>query len=142
MVTQTKTSIIVAASILFLGLYDIYAILFGGEDASISRFMQNAGLRQPYIVLVVGFIAGHIFGYMKPTSTKKIEMTNKAMISTGIVITTGVYDIIAVTMGKDGSAISSMIKNTQLDHPILLLIFGIICGHVIGYMRPVKTNKT
>lgn len=138
MVTQSKTAKIVTLSAILLGLYDIYAILFGGEDASISRFMQNAGLSEPYIVVVIGFIAGHIFAYEKPTTDKKIEMTKAGMLSTGIIITTGLYDLVAVATGREGLAISDIIKYAQLDHPLLLLISGIILGRIIGYMRPIK----
>jgi hypothetical protein len=63
---MTKTAMIVTASVILLAIYDLYAVVTGGTNSSISRFMQDAGFDAPAIVFTCGFIAGHIFGYMPP----------------------------------------------------------------------------
>lgn len=63
---MTKTSMIVTGTIITLGIYDLYAVNFGGVDTSISRFLQNSALDAPLIAFCFGFICGHIFGYLKP----------------------------------------------------------------------------
>ena len=63
---MTKTAIVVTATVIALGIYDLYAFASGGVTSTISRFMQEAGLNTPVIVFSVGFICGHIFGYMPP----------------------------------------------------------------------------
>ena len=67
---MTKTAAIVTSSVIALGIYDLYAVASGGVETSISRFMQEAGLTAPWIVFTVGFICGHIFGYMPPKVKK------------------------------------------------------------------------
>lgn len=63
---MTRTAIVVTASVIALGVYDLYAVSSGGVASSISRFMQQSGFDAPFIVFSVGFICGHIFGYMPP----------------------------------------------------------------------------
>ena len=63
---MTKTAIVVTATVIALGIYDLYAFASEGVTSTISRFMQEAGLNAPVIVFSVGFICGHIFGYMPP----------------------------------------------------------------------------
>jgi len=63
---MSKTSVVVTGTVIALGIYDLYAYSIGGVELSISRFMQDAGLNSPFIVFTVGFICGHIFGYMPP----------------------------------------------------------------------------
>lgn len=65
---MTKTAMIVTASVIALGIYDLLAVATDGVESSISRFMQNSGIQAPWIVFTVGFICGHIFGYMPPKS--------------------------------------------------------------------------
>ena len=67
---MTRTAMIVTGCVIALGIYDLYAVASGGVETSISRFMQNAGLNAPWIVFTVGFICGHIFGYMPPKTEK------------------------------------------------------------------------
>lgn len=63
---MTKTATIVTVSVIILGIYDLWILTFGGVDDSISKFMQNTAFKSPVISFTVGFICGHIFGYMKP----------------------------------------------------------------------------
>lgn len=61
-----RTAKIVTTAVIALGIYDLYVVSTGGITSSISRFMQNSGIDAPVIVFAVGFICGHIFGYMPP----------------------------------------------------------------------------
>lgn len=63
---MTRTALVVTGGVIALGIYDLYAVATGGVVSSVSRFMQEAGFDAPVIVFVVGFICGHIFGYMPP----------------------------------------------------------------------------
>jgi hypothetical protein len=62
------TAIAVTGGVIALGIYDLVVVAVGGVDVSVSRFMQDAGLQAPWIVFTIGFICGHIFGYMPPKS--------------------------------------------------------------------------
>jgi hypothetical protein len=64
------TAMIITASVITLAIYDLIAVFCGGVPSSISRTMQNAGLDAPFIVFGLGFICGHIFGYMPPIKGK------------------------------------------------------------------------
>jgi hypothetical protein len=63
---MTLTAKVVTACIIILGIYDLFAVSFGGEITTISWYMQCSGFDAPFVVFTVGFIAGHIFGYLKP----------------------------------------------------------------------------
>lgn len=67
---MTRTAFVVTACVIILGIYDLYAVSTEGMTSSISRYMQNAGFDAPFIVFTIGFICGHIFGYMKPLPQK------------------------------------------------------------------------
>lgn len=62
----SRTAIIVTGCIIVLGIYDLITVSVNGVGTSISRYMQDAGLNAPFVVFAVGFICGHIFGYMPP----------------------------------------------------------------------------
>jgi len=64
---MTRTASIVTGCVIALGIYDLWTVNFGGGlEYSVSRFMQNSGIDAPFVTFTVGFICGHIFGYMKP----------------------------------------------------------------------------
>lgn len=60
------TPLIVTTLVIILGIYDLWAVAFGGVESSVSRFMQEAGFARPTVVFVVGYICGHFWGYMPP----------------------------------------------------------------------------
>ena len=61
------TGVIVTAAIIILGIYDLIVVVADmGIQYSVSRFLQNAGLEAPMVTFAIGFVAGHIFGYMPP----------------------------------------------------------------------------
>lgn len=63
---MTRTAMIVTAGVIILGIYDLVVVSLGGVESSVSRFMQDSGFKAPAVVFAVGFICGHIFGYMPP----------------------------------------------------------------------------
>ena len=67
---MSLTSQIITAVIIGLGIYDLIVVLRTGVSTSISRVMQRAGLRSPLVVFTVGFVCGHVFGYMPPEDEK------------------------------------------------------------------------
>ncbi len=64
------TALFCTALIIILGIYDLIVVSLHGVDASVSRFLQNAAFDSPMFVFMMGFIAGHVFGYMKPTTKR------------------------------------------------------------------------
>jgi hypothetical protein len=60
---MSTTRLVITTVVIALGIYDLAAIKFGGVDASISRYFQKAG-KYPGPVFVLGYICGHIFGWM------------------------------------------------------------------------------
>ncbi len=68
---MTLTRMIITAAIIILGIYDLFAVFWGGVDATISRVMKDAGIQNPFVIFVVGYICGHIFGFMSPNCTCK-----------------------------------------------------------------------
>jgi hypothetical protein len=67
---MTRTAILVTGAVITLGIYDLVIVATNGVDQSISRFLQDTAFGSPLITFVFGFVAGHIFGYMKPSERK------------------------------------------------------------------------
>jgi hypothetical protein len=67
---MTRTAMVITACVCVAGIYDLIAVFTGGVEPSISRVMQQAGFDAPMVVFAVGFVAGHIFGYLPPKGTK------------------------------------------------------------------------
>lgn len=63
--TMSITGLVVTIAIITLGIYDLVVVLFTGTGSSISDFMIRSGFKAPMIVFTVGFVCGHLFGYMK-----------------------------------------------------------------------------
>lgn len=61
---------VITACFIGLGLLDLYLIAFCGMDASISRFLQMGGQQSNLVLIVLGYILGHIFGFMEPNNYK------------------------------------------------------------------------
>lgn len=59
------TQIIIFSTLCVLGLYDIFAVIYLGEDATISRFMQDRFFDSPFATFVIGVLFGH-FGLLLP----------------------------------------------------------------------------
>ena len=55
------TEVIIIAAILGLVLYDVAAVLLGGNKSSISYVLYKAGKRYPIIGVVAGGLLAHLF---------------------------------------------------------------------------------
>ena len=65
--TMTTTALVTTSTIITLGIYDLAAVAFGdGTSITVSDFLVNVGFNKPFVVFAIGFICGHLFGYMKP----------------------------------------------------------------------------
>ena len=64
---MTLTAKIITGIVIALGIYDLWAVIFGGMDSTISHYLQVVGFRAPVIVFAFGYIAGHIWGFFPPT---------------------------------------------------------------------------
>lgn len=60
------TALFTTITIITLGIYDLVCVALGGTSASVSRFLINAGIQAPMVTFSIGFVCGHLFGYMKP----------------------------------------------------------------------------
>lgn len=58
---------------IILGVYDAYMVTFYGVEASISKYLQNTAIDSPAFSFSIGFICGHVFGYMKPTNERILK---------------------------------------------------------------------
>jgi len=80
---KDKTSLFIVGyafiSIIIIGAYDVYAILNGGTEASISHTIMMWSYKYPAFTFVsglgLGFILGHLFWQMTDTSGSK-KITN------------------------------------------------------------------
>lgn len=58
---QKITTIIIVACAIALILWDIYALVYGGGEATISYVIANLGKQNRMIPLVFGVLIGHFF---------------------------------------------------------------------------------
>jgi len=71
------TAFIATIVVIALGIYDLFAVVFLGIETSISQFLINIGFHSPAFVFCSGFVCGHVFGWMTPKDTMKINEKNK-----------------------------------------------------------------
>lgn len=64
--TMPMAGLVTTILIITLGIVDLCFVLFGGTGSSVSSFLINAGFKSPVFVFGVGFVCGHLFGYMTP----------------------------------------------------------------------------
>lgn len=55
------TSIVIAIIIIIIAIYDVYAIMKGGTEASISMVMIGWSYKYPAFTFLMGFTMGHLF---------------------------------------------------------------------------------
>lgn len=68
-----------------------------------------------------------------------ITMTMTALITTILIITLGVYDLIAVMVaGNESISVSRFLINAGFEAPFFVFATGFVCGHVFGYAKPIK----
>ena len=58
---KNLTGYIIVATILIIGAYDIYVLIQGGLEATISHVTLTAATSYPIIPFAVGVICGHLF---------------------------------------------------------------------------------
>lgn len=63
---MTKTALVTTILVITLAIYDLVVVSFWGVEVSVSRFFQNAAFEAPFVPFGIGFICGHLFGYMPP----------------------------------------------------------------------------
>ena len=69
---QSTTALVVFALLLAAGLYDLYAVVLGGVDASISQFITDTVGNYPFLMFVCGMLVDHFFGFtMIPQAKRK-----------------------------------------------------------------------
>ncbi len=69
---MTTTALVVTIFIIALGIYDLVCVTMGNTSISVSAFLINAGFQAPAIIFAVGFICGHLFGYMRPVKPEDL----------------------------------------------------------------------
>ena len=68
-----------------------------------------------------------------------ITMKTTALFTTILIITLGIYDLIAVMFAQNVSiSVSRFLINAGFQAPFFTFAFGFTCGHIFGYARPVK----
>lgn len=78
---MSKTAMVVLATCIMLGIYDLYAVTYYGIDGTISRYIQCSAFEAPVIPFVFGCLAGHFFFYMP--HTKMTKELRKNLIENG-----------------------------------------------------------
>ena len=63
---MTTTALVTTIIIIVLGIYDLVCVTLGNTSISVSAFLINAGFKAPMIVFSLGYVMGHLTGYMKP----------------------------------------------------------------------------
>ncbi len=73
------TDIVITTLVILAGLWELFAI-FTGKAKTFSRAFQAIGLRSPAIAFVVGYLCGHIFGYMQPEPVVEVNPVNQVEV--------------------------------------------------------------
>lgn len=74
--TMSKAGLITTIGVITLGIVDLVFVLFTGTGSSVSNFMILAGFKAPMIVFCLGYVAGHLTGYMKLDSVDDKTKSN------------------------------------------------------------------
>lgn len=71
---KKTTSMVIVATIAGLILYDVFAIIQGGTEASISSVIIAFSYKMPMATFLSGFVCGHLFWRMRTNKdTKDID---------------------------------------------------------------------
>lgn len=65
------TSLFIVGVIIAIGIYDVYAIVSGGTEATISYRIRVWSHEYPAFTFLIGFCMGHLFWPMKKTPNEK-----------------------------------------------------------------------
>jgi hypothetical protein len=70
-----------------------------------------------------------------------ITMKTTALITTILIITLGIYDLVAVMFVEDESlSVSRFLINVGFQAPAFVFATGFVAGHVFGYAKPFKAK--
>lgn len=68
-----------------------------------------------------------------------ITMTTTALLTTILVITLGIYDLVAVVLsGNETTSVSRFLINVGFISPMFVFAVGFVCGHLFGFAKPIK----
>ena len=136
------TATILLSAFVAAAVYDGVVVCVYGVDASISRFMQNAGNDSPFTVFVCGYLAGHFWGVGRPnqTATQKDDLQSTlfdlSTIVTAMLVTIVLYDAINVFRYGSRYSLSQLLHPVRFYSPFVTLIAGYLVGHVVGFLKP------
>ena len=72
----------------------------------------------------------------------KLSMRTTALVTTTLIITLGIYDLVVVVINPDTSlSVSQFLVNIGFNVPMFVFAVGFVCGHLFGYMKPVGQYK-
>jgi hypothetical protein len=72
--SMTTTRVVTTGGIIALGIYDLIVVgINPNTELSVSRFLADMGFKAPAVVFAIGFVCGHLFGYMKPVSCEDLN---------------------------------------------------------------------
>lgn len=68
-ITMKTTALVVTILVIVLGIYDAIAVAYGvitGQKiaVTVSSYLIHVGFEAPMVVFMVGFVSGHLFGYV------------------------------------------------------------------------------
>jgi hypothetical protein len=87
---MTYTRLICTILIIALGIYDGVMVALYGIDGSVSRYFQDIGYGSPFVLITLGYILGHFFGWMTPNpfalifSQKELDVLNSLAKQQGL----------------------------------------------------------
>lgn len=68
-----------------------------------------------------------------------ITMKTTALLTTILIITLGIYDLIAVMFAQNVSiSVSRFLINAGFQAPFFTFALGYVAGHLTGYAKPIK----
>ena len=69
--SMNTTRVFIFGSMLVALSYDLFAVWFGGTDASVSQVITDAVGNHPFVSFMCGVLVCHFFGFtMRPTDKK------------------------------------------------------------------------
>jgi hypothetical protein len=74
-ISMKTTALVVTILVIVLGIYDAIAVAYGvitGQKiaVTVSSYLIHIGFNAPMVVFMVGFVCGHLFGYVKVENGK------------------------------------------------------------------------
>ena len=66
---KKKTAIFILLTILAIAAWDVYAIVLGGHEVSISHTMIEWSYKYPIFTFLMGVVMGHLFWRMSDSKT-------------------------------------------------------------------------